>query len=157
MTSVAPTTAESLQKVDIATTLLLWCNPATIAVFATWFGATGIFLWCLLPLPILWTLPLAIVGGLAGAQVTLNFIGWLATRMYASGTFSIQDAIGLEAEVTVPLSAQGLGEIIYVHGGVRYTAPARMSSPEALLSRGARAIICDIRDDIAYVEPWEGE
>jgi hypothetical protein len=134
--------------------ILTWLNPNTIAAFATWFGAIGIILWRTLPIPILWTLPIALIGGVFGAKLTLNFVGFLGSRMYESGTFSTQDVIGLQAEVTVPVSDQGMGEVVYVKGGRRDTASARVNKPEISLARGTMAIICDIRDDVAYVEPW---
>jgi hypothetical protein len=137
--------------------LLTWLNPNTIAAFATWFGAIGIMLWRLAPIPLLFTLPLAILGGAFGAKLMMTMVAMIGNRMYQSGTFSEQDIIGIAAEVTVPVSGQGLGEIIYSVGGARHTTSARANKPEQSLARGAKAIICDIRDDIAYIEPWTEE
>ncbi len=154
---LARSTAASVRERDLAMTMLTWCNPTNVAIFATWFGATGLILWRSLPFPLEWTLPVAILGGLGGVKITMACIGWLGARMYESGSFSIQDVIGLQAEVSVAPSEQGMGEIIYVKGGTRYTASARLARPDAPIPRGSKAIICDMRDDIAYVEPWEGE
>lgn len=134
--------------------LLTWLNPNTIAAFATWFGAIGIILWRLVPVPIAYTLPAAIIGGYLGAKMMLNMVAYIGTRMYQSHTFTQDDVVGLQAEVTVPVGSQGLGEVVYVVGGCRYTASARANKPELSLARGSKAIICDIRDDIAYIEPW---
>lgn len=134
--------------------LLTYLNPNTIACFATWFGAVGIMLWRLTPLPLLFTLPLAIVGGTIGAKFMLWMVGSIGSKMYQSHTFTHDDIIGLPAEVSVPVQGTGMGEIVYVVGGTRHTLSARVNTPELVIARGTRAIICDVRDDVAYIEPW---
>lgn len=148
-------TRVAIAKPDAGAALLSYLSPTTMAAFATWFGACGLFLWRLAPIPLEWTMPLAVLGGVIGARLTLNFVGLIASRMYESHSFSTQDIIGLEAEVSVPVSATGMGEIIYTQGGTRHTSSARSTNAEVALARGAKAIICDVRDDVAYIEPWE--
>jgi hypothetical protein len=134
--------------------LLTWLNPNTIAAFATWFGSIGLILWRGFSLPLFSTLPLAIIGGALGAKFMLAFVGLIGSKMYQSHTFTQQDVIGLQAEVTVPVTNQGTGEVVYVVGGTRHTSSAKPNKPEVHLPRGAKAIICDVRDDVAYIEPW---
>ena len=40
--------------------------------------------------------------------------------------------VGLSATVITPIPQQGVGEIAYVQGGARYTAPARSESGAAI-------------------------
>jgi hypothetical protein len=107
------------------------------------------------PLPLDMSWPFAIVGGIGGAKMTMNMVSWLTRRLFESHTFSNDDVIGLEAEVSVPVTATGMGEVMYVKGGRRYTSSARATKSDASFGRGAKTIICDIRDDVAYIEAWQ--
>jgi hypothetical protein len=40
----------------------------------------------------------------------------------------VSTLVGVSATVITPIPQQGVGEIAYVHGGSRYTAPARSES-----------------------------
>jgi hypothetical protein len=103
----------------------------------------------------MFTIPLAVVGGAIGAKFMLWMVGSIGSKMYQSHTFTNDDIIGLQAEVTVPVQGTGMGEVVYVVGGTRYTSSARATKPDAAaIARGSKAIICDVRDDVAYIEPW---
>lgn len=135
--------------------VLVLINPTTISSFAVWFGATGLIMWRLLPFldPAL-SLPVALTGGVLATRATLTVIGALASRLHQSGSFSQESLIGLQAEITVPVNAGRTGELTCIAGGPRYTLSARALNPEAAFRRGALVIIADVKDDVAYIEPW---
>lgn len=129
-------------------------NPTTISSFGLWFGAVGLFAWRLLPLPIEFTLPIALLAGLVGTKFTMWLMGMLVSKLYASGTFTGQSIIGSKAEVTVAVENGKLGEVTCIAGGSRLTSSARAVDAAQSFKRGAAVIIADVRDDVAYVEPW---
>jgi hypothetical protein len=140
---------------ETAVFLLMLFNPTTLSAFTLWFGACGLFAWRLLQfLPIQFTVPIALAGGFFGTMLTLHLMGVLARSLSSSSSFSQASLIGLQAEVTVPVQAGKTGEITCVAGGPRYTCSARTLQSDTIFKRGAQVIICDMRDDIAYVEPW---
>ncbi|HEY9790473.1 MAG TPA: hypothetical protein V6D22_08745 [Candidatus Obscuribacterales bacterium] len=135
--------------------LITLFNPSTVAAFAAWFGACGLFAWRLFPaLPVEYTLVIAVVAGLLGTKFILHMMSTMSSRMYSSASFSKDSLIGYEAEVTVSLQAGRTGEIACIARGPSYTISARCLLPEGSFKRGDRVIISDIRDDIAYVERW---
>jgi membrane protein implicated in regulation of membrane protease activity len=81
--------------------------------------------------------PLAVLCGLAIAALVL----WLFRAIYnatqASSESKIASLPGVTATVITPIPANGVGEIAYVQGGSRYTAPAREENGAAVGSGAA--------------------
>jgi hypothetical protein len=140
---------------DSGAKILFLFNPTTVSSFTLWFGVAGILVCRALPfLDARLSLPVAAVCGILGTQATVKLLGTIAGRLFASGSFSQESLIGLQAEVTVPVNAGRTGEITCVAGGPRYTCPARTLNSAASFKRGALVIISDVRDDVAFIEPW---
>jgi len=99
-------------------------SPVTIAMFISTFGGVGILLknagfpmWVHIPAA-------AFSGIVVGGLVSYAFYRiMLATQ--ASSHARANEAIGIEAEVTIPIPHVGLGEVAYVLRGSRYTNPAK--------------------------------
>jgi|SRR6185295_13044208 len=99
-------------------------SPVTIAMFISTFGGVGILL-KKSDFPMFVHIPVAAFSGiLVGGLVSYAFYKFmLATQ--ASSHARMNEAIGAQAEVTVPIPHVGLGEIAYVLSGSRYTNPAK--------------------------------
>ncbi|MBI3857525.1 MAG: NfeD family protein [Planctomycetes bacterium] len=99
-------------------------SPVTIAMFISTFGGVGILL-KKAGYPMLIHLPAAAFSGIVvGGLVSYAFYRiMLGTQ--ASSHARANEAIGIEAEVTVPIPHVGVGEVAYVLRGSRYTNPAK--------------------------------
>lgn len=99
-------------------------SPVTIAMFISTFGGVGILL-KRAALPVFVHIPAAMVSGIiVGGLVSYAFYRiMLATQ--ASSHARENEAIGSQAEVTIPIPHVGLGEVAYVLRGSRYTNPAK--------------------------------
>jgi hypothetical protein len=106
-------------------------SPVTIAMFISTFGGVGILLKKAL-LPMYVHLPAAAFSGvLVGGLVSYIFFRiTLATQ--ASSHARENEAIGAQAEVTIPIPHVGLGEVAYVLRGSRYTNPAKTADGKEL-------------------------
>jgi hypothetical protein len=75
-----------------------------------------------------------ISGLIVGGAVSYGFFRiMLATQ--ASSHARAGEEIGIEAEITVPIPNDGLGEIAYVVRGTRFTNPARTLDGKELPAR----------------------
>jgi hypothetical protein len=131
--------------------ILTFCNPALICMFVALFGSFGLILWRTLPIPIAWTIPIAIVSALLGTKLVMNVLSWLMGKLVSSKTYTMETVIGSEAEVTVGVGSGHVGEIMYTVGSRRYTASARGAKPEWEFKRGETVVIVDMLDDIAII------
>ena len=110
-------------------------SPVTIAMFISTFGGTGILVKRFVDPRFFVHLPAAAVAGIAvGGFVSYFFYKILSTTQSTSQPRA-GEAIGLEAEVTVPIPNNGLGEIAYTVRGTRLTNTAQSSDGKELPAR----------------------
>jgi len=115
-------------------------SPTVLASFVTAFGACGLILKSFeATSPIYISAP---VSALAGGVIAL-FVLWLFNTMFkktqSSSESRVATLIGQTASVLTPIPEGGMGEIAYVQGGTRYTAPARAADGRAVnASQGVR-------------------
>jgi membrane protein implicated in regulation of membrane protease activity len=69
--------------------------------------------------------PLSLLGGSAVAGVLFAFFRSIFRHTQGSSESHVARLIGVEANVITPIPENGVGEIAYVVGDTRYTAPAR--------------------------------
>jgi membrane protein implicated in regulation of membrane protease activity len=117
-------------------------SPTTIASFITAFEATK-SPWI--------SVPLAAVGGLLIAGVVLALFRTVFRHTQASSEARVAKLIGTTGTIITPIPAKGVGEIAYVNGGTRYTAPARSIS-EGEIANGKAVKITRIVGSQFYVE-----
>jgi membrane protein implicated in regulation of membrane protease activity len=104
-------------------------SPTVIACFITAFGGLGIIFHNVPATRSPWlSAPLAVLGALLIAYCVLWALRQLFKRTQSSSESKISEAIGMVAHVITPIPEHGVGEIAYVQGGSRYTAPAREES-----------------------------
>ena len=108
-------------------------SPTIIASFITAFGGFGlIFTQFQRTSPAEISAPLSMAGGLAVAGVMYWFFSMVFSHTQGSSESKVARLIGTEANVITPIPENGVGEIAYVVGGTRYSAPARAENSAAV-------------------------
>jgi membrane protein implicated in regulation of membrane protease activity len=127
-------------------------SPTIMAAFVTAFGGFGLIFtqFRATSSPII-SAPLSIAGGLAVAGVLLAFFRAVFSRTQSSSESRVAQLIGAEANVITPIPENGVGEIAYVVGGTRYSAPARAEN-NAPVSNGRTVKITRIVGTQFYVQ-----
>jgi membrane protein implicated in regulation of membrane protease activity len=92
-----------------------------------------------------------LLGAFCIAGVTLWFFNSLFQKTQASSEGRVAALVGQEASIITPIPANGVGEIAYVQGGTRYSAPARAEGNVAI-SAGVPVKITRIVGTQFYVE-----
>jgi membrane protein implicated in regulation of membrane protease activity len=101
-------------------------SPTVIAIFITAFGAFGlIFTQFDATKRTFVSAPLAVVGGALVAGAVVSLLRQLFKRTQGSSESRVASLVGMTATIITPIPENGVGEIAYVQGGSRYTAPAR--------------------------------
>jgi len=101
-------------------------SPTVMASFVTAFGGFGlIFSQFPKTSNTVISAPLSLVGGLVVAGALLVFLRSVFRHTQSSSESHVAQLVGAEANVITPIPENGVGEIAYVVGGTRYSAPAR--------------------------------
>jgi hypothetical protein len=101
-------------------------SPTVIACFVTAFGACGIILSNIEATNnIFISAPISAVAGVGMALVAFFLFNWMFQKTQSSSESNVGSLVGLTASIITPIPVDGVGEIAYVQGGTRYTAPAR--------------------------------
>ena len=101
-------------------------SPTTIASFVTALGGLGMVFSSIDATKHLWvSLPLSILGGTLIAAGVFFLFNLVFQKTQSSSESQVATLVGLSATIITPIPANGVGEIAYVQGGTRYTAPAR--------------------------------
>lgn len=101
-------------------------SPTIIASFVTAFGGFGLIYTQFPPTSkVVVSAPLSIVSALVVAGVLYAFLGSIFRHSQSSSESRISQIAGTEASIVTPIPENGVGEIAYIVGGTRYTAPAR--------------------------------
>jgi membrane protein implicated in regulation of membrane protease activity len=108
-------------------------SPTVMAAFVTAFGGFGMIFSKFESTKTPWiSAPLALMCGLViGAGVFFLFNTFFK-KMQSSSESRVATLVGMQATVITPIPPNGVGEIAYVHGGTRYSAPARCESGAAV-------------------------
>lgn len=115
-------------------------SPTVLASFVTAFGACGLILKSIeITSPLYISAPVSAMAG--GVMALLVF--WVFNTMFrkteSSSESRVASLTGQTASIITPIPENGVGEIAYVQGGTRYTAPARSTDGKAVgASKGVR-------------------
>lgn len=127
-------------------------SPTIIATFISAFGGYGLIL---REIPLfarpLFSAPLAALGAMLTAAVVLFILRQIFRATQSSSESRIGELPGAMGHIITPIPENGVGEIAYVHGGSRYTAPAREESG-APVPNGAAVKIVRIVGSQFYVK-----
>jgi membrane protein implicated in regulation of membrane protease activity len=125
-------------------------NLLSIMCFIASFGGTGLIASTLGVATIL-SFPLALAGGFFVAWLLYLLLTRVFFRMQSGTAASVDDMLGLEAEVLTPIEPGGFGEVAFVMQGTRYTAPARLARGERA-GRADSVRIVKVEAGTVYVE-----
>ena len=129
-------------------------SPITISTFITTFGGIGIIARQAFDLPVFISLLASTAWGLLLSGLMFLFYSKLLIGSQGSSEVRMRDLTGSVAEVTVPISAQGVGEIALVAQSGRVTYPAR-SSAGIPIAKGTLVTIDQMIGAQALVSPAE--
>ena len=131
-----------------------WFNASTVMAFLAWFGGIGYILSAHSHLVGLIALAFAIAGGLSASWAVFKFM----VKLMNTESSHLKDEDyrheGLVCTVTMPVRANGTGEIVYMQNGVRRSAGARSCNGKPL-EKGAEVVIERYENGVAYVHRWE--
>lgn len=101
-------------------------SPTVLATFVTAFGAFGMIFHNIPATSSNWvSAPLAAVAGFLIAMLVLWLFNTMFKKTESSSESRVASLVGMSASIVTPIPENGVGEIAYVQGGTRYTAPAR--------------------------------
>ena len=128
-------------------------SPTSIAAFITAFGGFGLILSRLQATKSPWiSAPLATLGGLLIAAAVVGLFSFVFDKTQSSSESRVGSLTGTNATTVCPIPKNGVGEIAYVQGGIRYTAPARTETGGAITA-GQTVRIKRVVGTQFYVEP----
>jgi len=131
-----------------------WFNASTMLAFLAWFGGTGYILTKYSNLVAVASLGLATLAGLVSGSIVFKF---MVKLMYANETQLNEADYRVEGSlctVTMPIRANGIGEVVFLLGGVRRSAGARTDDGKPI-EKGAEVVIERHENGIAYVRRWD--
>ena len=101
-------------------------SPTVMASFLTAFGAFGLIFSKIDATRSVWaSAPLSIAGGGLVAGAVFWLFNIMFTKTQSSSESRVASLVGMSASIITPIPENGVGEIAYVQGGSRYSAPAR--------------------------------
>jgi membrane protein implicated in regulation of membrane protease activity len=131
-----------------------WFNASSAMAFLAWFGGVGYILATRSGLEALIALVIAVAAGLIAATIVFKFM----VKLMNAESSHLKDEDyryeGLVGTVTVPIRANGIGEIVFLQGGARRSAGARSQDGSAL-EKGAEVVTERYENGIAYVRRWD--
>jgi len=108
-------------------------SPTVLASFVTAFGACGMILERIPATQTVWiSAPVSAAAGMLVALGTFAFFNYMFRKFQGSSESRVGTLIGQVASIATPIPPNGVGEISYVQGGSRYTAPARTTDGSAV-------------------------
>lgn len=112
---------------------LSFFSPTVLSCFVTAFGACGLILTRIEGTKSVWvSAPISAVAGLVMALLAFALFNFMFKQTQSSSESRVASLVGQSATTVSPIPADGVGEIAYVQGGARYTAPARAENGVAV-------------------------
>jgi len=108
-------------------------SPTVLGCFITAFGACGLILSHIESTRSVWiSAPVSAVAGSVMAFISLGIFNWMFSKTQSSSESRVASLAGQAASIVTPIPLNGVGEIAYIQGGSRYTAPARTETGVAV-------------------------
>ena len=128
-------------------------SPTVLSCFVTAFGAFGLIFTRIDATNSPWiSAPLAVAGGGLVAWGALLFFNAMFRKTQSSSESHVATVVGMTVSIITPIPENGVGEIAYVQGGTRYTAPARSEKGRAI-GHGSPVKVTRVVGTQFYVEP----
>ena len=101
-------------------------SPTVLSCFVTAFGACGLILSRVEATSNVWvSAPISAVAGVIMASLAFLLFNYMFSQTQSSSESRVSSLVGMTASIITPIPENGVGEIAYVQGGSRYSAPAR--------------------------------
>jgi membrane protein implicated in regulation of membrane protease activity len=123
-----------------------------IAGFVSAFGASGLISVTLFDAGSITSIIVALAGGLVVGILAQLFFMYILSPTVSSEVRQA-NLIGVTAEITTPVPANGIGQIAFIAEGSRVTYSARALEPDLTLRRGTPVRVERIVGGVAYVSP----
>jgi membrane protein implicated in regulation of membrane protease activity len=108
-------------------------SPTVMASFVTAFGACGLILQSIPATSAYWiSAPLSALAGIVIAFLVFWLFNTMFRKTESSSESRVATLVGQAASIVTPIPENGVGEIAYVQGGTRYTAPARATDGKSV-------------------------
>ena len=112
---------------------ITFLSPVILASFMTSFGAFGLILSEISYTSSVWlSAPISFLISLFMAFGVLWLMNTIFRKMQGSSEARVGKLVGTVAALASPIPENGVGEISYVYGGSRYSAPARSEDGHAI-------------------------
>jgi membrane protein implicated in regulation of membrane protease activity len=131
-----------------------WFNASSVLAFLAWFGGTGYLMTKYSSAVTILILGSAAFAGLAAGWLVFQFLLKLVGPQDEPLREQDRRVEGALAVVSMPIRANGTGEIIFPVGGVRRCSGARTEDGNAI-EKGAEVVIERYEKGIAYVKRWD--
>ena len=129
-------------------------EPGSVLGGVTIFGGAGVLLTQYTALGTWWTAVSALAIALA-LSAALHFFYFKPMKAAENSTaFSLSELVGSIVEVTVPIPAQGYGEVM-VSLGTGRTNQIAASWERKAIPRSSKAVVVEVKDGVLYVSPYE--
>jgi membrane protein implicated in regulation of membrane protease activity len=131
-----------------------WFNASTLLAFLAWFGGVGYILTKHSHYMAVAILGFALLAGLFAGLLVFQFMARLVRATSApmlDWDYRVEGTVGT---VSMPIRANGTGEVIFEQDGARKSVGAR-SEDGSSLANGTEVVIARYDDGIAYVKRWE--
>ena len=145
----------SPSQVSLVRFILSSLSPFSLSVFMTFFGISGLFIYFFMPALGFWTMPAACIISFVITRQVLFALSLMVAKMHVSSEAREEDIIGQIATVCLSIKAGHVGEVTYVVGASLYNSPARARDNKTEFKKGSKVIICELRDNVVYVEPLD--
>ncbi len=127
-------------------------SPITMATFVTVFGATGLIATVGFGVDGRNSLIIAFLVATAISLVVAIVYGRLLVVMQGSTDIRQADMVGVVGQVTTPIPANGLGEVLFEISGERGIRPARAAN-NIPIGRGTTVVVEEIVGGVLVVRP----
>jgi membrane protein implicated in regulation of membrane protease activity len=148
-----PDVAGGIDAPDVAVSPL---SPITIATFITTFGGVGVLTTQVFGVDPRWSLLWATGSGLGTSGLIYLFVSQFLVRSQASSELRRSELVGMEAEVTVPIGENAMGQVTYVTKSGRMSSMAR-SVDGRPIPRGQLVVIARTIGPQVLVKPISSE
>ena len=129
-------------------------NFVTLTAFLAWFGGTGYLLTRFSTVWVGLGLLFSVLSGLAGGGIIFLFLSRVLMSDGENMDPADYEMVGVLGRTSLPIRANGTGEIIYSQAGTRRTCGARSENGSAI-EKGAEVVVTRYEKGIAYVRLWE--
>lgn len=112
---------------------LSFFSPTVLACFVTAFGASGLVFTNIPATHSVWiSAPASALVGVLMAFVAFFIFNTMFSKTQSSSESRVASVVGATASTVSSIPENGVGEISYIQGGTRYTAPARAENGMAI-------------------------